>query len=112
MLKLKEYPEIRLNLYLNGEIVYKNISIPQSLDFRLQIAQQKLSGYYLKVDSPFWYLWDIEDKISEHVCNIFDTGEIDEWFPKYKLLDFGYINIDGERLYLCIELRKIQSNLC
>lgn len=111
MLKLVKSPRIKLNLYFEDKIVFESIDFFQAIDIRRQILNLKLkpilSGYYFKIDSPYWYLYDRRAGISGIKCNVLSDGTMESWFPSYYLDDeYGYIDTNGEMLEGTIKLSQ------
>lgn len=109
MLVRPNYPEIKLNLYLEGEIVFEDLNQAEALNIRKQICEQNLSGYYLKVNSPYWYLFDIETNIMDEVAVINTNGEVENWFSAAFKLEGFNDRLYGENLHEAIGIRSAQT---
>ena len=114
MLKLLQTPEIKLNLYFEDKIIFEGINSFQALDIRAQIAAMNLpdflSGYYFKIDSPYWHLFDKDDEIQTTICNICSKGTMEDWFPEYFLNEeYGYVGVGGSTLEATLKLYRIQK---
>ena len=55
-------------------------------------------------------LHDEDEKIIEKIVKIDSNGEIDKWFPQYKLNDeYGYVDTFGHDMSVLLKIRRIQS---
>ena len=105
MIKPLVIDEILLDVHLNGEFQC-TVNQFSSLDLRIQITEGNIEGYSLKINPKFFRLFDDDDKIEEVIINISSDGEVDKWFPEYKLSDdYGYITVYGHTLASAIKLR-------
>lgn len=114
MLKLVKSPRVRMNLYFEDKLIFESIDFFQAIDIRRQIAEMNLdtflSGYYFKIDSPFWHLFHKNDNIELEVCNICSDGVLETWFPQYYIdEEYGFVNADGEQLKAIHKLFQIQK---
>jgi hypothetical protein len=100
---------ILVDIFLN-EVYQFTVNEFTHLDIRRQICEQSLEGYTMKINPQFWNLYDEDDKIIEHVVKINTDGEIDNWFPKYKLNDdYGYVDTFGQDFSAVLKIRRLQS---
>lgn len=114
MLKLVKSPQIKLNLYFEDKLIFESIDFFQAIDIRAQIVEMNLpdllSGYYFKIDSPYWYLYDKDAEIGSTICNICSNGVMEDWFPEFYLdEEYGFISTDGEKLKSVLKLASLQN---
>ena len=107
-----ETQKIYYDLYKNEYLIFSNISGDQMMELRVQIAEKRLKGYSLKINSNSFNLFDKEVNIENETVMLTDLGGIEnEWFSDRNLNGYprGCVP-ESERLAICIKLRGLQMN--
>ena len=109
MIKPLVIKEILVDIFLN-EVYQFTVNEFTHFDIRKQICEQELEGYTMKINPKFWNLYDEDEKIMEYVVKIDSNGEINKWFPKYKLNEeYGYVDTFGHDMCVLLKIRRIQK---
>ena len=102
------YIEPSYDLYYNSVYVH-NITHNTMLSIREQLSKNYVSGYSLKIPSNAIHLFDMP--VQDFVVNIVELGEVDKWFPKYKLDDYyGYVDYGSEELAFTLKIIDNQTD--
>lgn len=101
-----KYFEPTYNLYHNN-IFINNISHKTMLSIREQLSKNYVSGYSLKIPNNATHLFNVP--MQDFVVNITELGEVDKWFPQYKLDDYyGYVDYGDENLAFTLKIIENQ----
>jgi hypothetical protein len=101
-------PEILLDMFYNGNYLC-TVNEFSHLDARRQICERHLEGYSFMINSNYWDLFDKELDIRSFIVRITPDGEIeDEWFPGYRMKEYGYVGVFSETLEVVKKIRVFQ----